>query len=209
MMQKIEEDKPEGWGLNKINADNVDQNNIMDIYAKNMQKALKKLELQSKIEQMRGDKKDVAHAMENEETDRKHQMQLHREKLVAARNAQRQTELMNTTMQKLTIEENKAEEIKQGEIEKQKVELDRRQSIRSEKKKMGQTGMSFAVLKDNYNGNDAEGKDMEEKIEPKKEGEFEKKEEKEEDKDAFILNDDFMNDLKMVDVPDSDDECYL
>ena len=46
MMKQIEEDKPEGWGLNKINADNVDQNNIMEIYAHNMQKALKKLELQ-------------------------------------------------------------------------------------------------------------------------------------------------------------------
>jgi len=53
MMKKIEEDKPEGWGLNKINSENVDRNNIMEIYANNMAKALKKLELQSKIDGMK------------------------------------------------------------------------------------------------------------------------------------------------------------
>ena len=60
---------------------------------------------------MKAGKKDVEQAMKDDEKDRKHQMQLHREKLVAARNAQRQTELMNTTMQKLNIEEEKADEI--------------------------------------------------------------------------------------------------
>jgi len=45
----------------------------------------------------------------------------------------------------------------------------------------------FSVIHDNYDG-----------------GVGEKKEEK-----MGILDDDFLGDLKLVDVPDSDDECYL
>ena len=50
MMKKIEDEKPEGWGLQKINAENVNADNVMEVYAHNMQKALKKIELQNKID---------------------------------------------------------------------------------------------------------------------------------------------------------------
>ena len=51
MMKKIEEDKPENWGLKKINIDDAESSNsnLMEVYAINMQKAIKKLELQNKI----------------------------------------------------------------------------------------------------------------------------------------------------------------
>lgn len=49
-MKQIEDEKPEGWGLKKINAENVSQDNILEIYEHNMAKALKKLELQNKID---------------------------------------------------------------------------------------------------------------------------------------------------------------
>jgi hypothetical protein len=32
LMKKIEDEKPEGWGLNKINAEEVDEDNLMEVY---------------------------------------------------------------------------------------------------------------------------------------------------------------------------------
>jgi DNA-binding PucR family transcriptional regulator len=50
MMKKIEDDKPENWGLKKIEADTTsEQSNVMEAYAINMNKAIKKLELKDKI----------------------------------------------------------------------------------------------------------------------------------------------------------------
>jgi hypothetical protein len=56
---------------------------------------------------------------------------------------------------------------------------------------------SFAV-KDNYDGN----------IDNQDEAKDEKTDKKKEEADAFF-NDDFLADLKAVDVPDSDDECFF
>ena len=56
-------------------------------------------------------------------------------------------------------------------------------------KKMNATSSSsFSVIKDNYEGFSADQKD---------------------DGDNKILNDDFLDNLKAVDVPDSDEECYF
>lgn len=53
----------------------------------------------------------------------------------------------------------------------------------------------------------------EEKEESKEEVEVSKEETKEEEKKEeaapVILNNDFLNDIKLVDLPDSDDECYF
>ena len=57
MMKQIEEDKPEGWGLKKMapgeftaGGDEADQ---MNAYSHNMNKAIKKIELQEKIDSMK------------------------------------------------------------------------------------------------------------------------------------------------------------
>lgn len=59
LMKQIEDDKPENWGLKKVHAENVDNSNIMEVYAHNLQKALKKLDLKDKIEQAKKDQKDI------------------------------------------------------------------------------------------------------------------------------------------------------
>jgi len=61
-------------------------------------------------------------------------------------------------MQKLTVEEQKHDSILEGEKNLQKIEMERKATLRMQKK-MGSTANSFAVLKDNYDGKDAAGKD--------------------------------------------------
>lgn len=63
LMKKIEDDKPENWGLKKINAEDVNNDNILEVYAENMDKALKKLELQEKIDAIK-----KAKGQDNEES---------------------------------------------------------------------------------------------------------------------------------------------
>lgn len=101
---------------------------------------------------------------------------------------------MRQTFTKLNIEEEKVDTLKGDEDYEQKEAMAKKMSIRDEKIKMGMTGQSFAVLKKGgFDGNI--------------EGEESKKNKKEEPKS--ILDDDFLGDLKAVDVPDSDDECYF
>lgn len=72
LMKQIEDDKPENWGLKKINVEDANNDNIMEIYAENMNKALKKLDLQDKIEAIKQVKK------EDEPAEQKDQMKQHR-----------------------------------------------------------------------------------------------------------------------------------
>ena len=99
--------------------------------------------------------------------------------LLQARNAERQDNLMRATMsQGFKIDASNQDASNQkAEIPKAKKD-----------DPMSKTQQSFAVIKDNYDGNIEEEK---------------------QDKDDKILDDDFLGDLKAVDVPDSDDECYL
>ena len=100
---------------------------------------------------------------------------------------------MKTTFSNLGVEEKKVNNILDKEEQKQKSELEQKAAQRKEKQNMGTTGMNFNVIKDNFDGNmDGDNK------------EDDKKEEK-----KMILSDDFLGDLKMVDVPDSDEECYF
>lgn len=66
MLKQIEEDKPEGWGLKKINPTDVSSDNALEAYSHNMAKALKKLELQQNIEKLRAEHKEKLVAARNE-----------------------------------------------------------------------------------------------------------------------------------------------
>lgn len=203
LMKQIEDDKPENWGLKKINAEDPNQD-FQEIYAQNMAKALKKLELQNKIDAIKKEQGKNQKPEANEQTEeeakqeQKEKMGEFRDKLLAARNAQRENELMRSTFHSIKKEEEKVNDIIDQEIQKQKSELDEKAAKRKEKQELRATGMNFNVIKDNYDGNiddkesttDATKKD--EDVERKK-----------------ILDDDFLGDLKAVDVPDSDDECYF
>jgi len=50
-MQQIEEDKPDGWGLKKIKAEDIHDAEEMDEYFKNFNHALKKMDIQHKIDE--------------------------------------------------------------------------------------------------------------------------------------------------------------
>ena len=59
LMKQIEDDKPENWGLKKINVEDANGADAMEVYAHNMQKALKKLELRDKINDLKAQKQQV------------------------------------------------------------------------------------------------------------------------------------------------------
>jgi hypothetical protein len=66
------------------------------------------------------------------------------------------------------------------------------------------SSMNFNVLSDNFNGNMEEP----EKKAVEKEDKIDELEDDDDEK-RKILDDDFLCDLKAVDVPDSDEECYF
>lgn len=187
MLKKIEDEKPENWGLKKINVEDINQDNIMEVYAQNMQKALKKLEIQDKINALKQENSKP-------EMDQKDRVQMHRQKLLDARNAQRENELMRSTFHNIKSEEEKVETIRGEEDVIQQSELEAKKAERMLKRGttgMNVTGMNFNVVKDGYSG----GLDIDQKPS--------------EDDKKKILDDDFLGDLKAVDVPDSDEECYF
>lgn len=153
MMKQIELDKPDNWGLKKVEVPVKDED-VMEALGHNMNKAIKKLELQQKIENIKKD-----------EEDRKKLLQQQREELLETRNAERQQDLMRQTFTNMGNDQkwsqSKADVMNQS------------------------TTSKFSVIQDNYEGF---GNVKQEKS---------------------VLNDDFLGDLKLVDVPDSDDECYL
>ena len=153
MMKQIELDKPDNWGLKKVEVP-VKDDDVMEALGHNMNKAIKKLELQQKIENIKKD-----------EEDRKKLLQQQREELLETRNAERQQDLMRQTFTNMGNDQKWSQ---------------------SKTDVMNQSTTSkFSVIQDNYEGF---GNVKQEKS---------------------VLNDDFLGDLKLVDVPDSDDECYL
>ena len=153
MMKQIELDKPDNWGLKKVEVP-VKDDDVMEALGHNMNKAIKKLELQQKIENIKKD-----------EEDRKKLLQQQREELLETRNAERQQDLMRQTFKNMGNDQKWSQ---------------------SKTDVMNQSTTSkFSVIQDNYEGF---GNVKQEKS---------------------VLNDDFLGDLKLVDVPDSDDECYL
>ena len=54
MMKQIELDKPDNWGLKKVEVP-VKDDDVMEALGHNMNKAIKKLELQQKIENIKKD----------------------------------------------------------------------------------------------------------------------------------------------------------
>ena len=153
MMKQIELDKPDNWGLKKVEVPVKDED-AMEALGHNMNKAIKKLELQQKIENIKKD-----------EEDRKKLLQQQREELLETRNAERQQDLMRQTFTNMGNDQKWSQ---------------------SKTDVMNQSTTSkFSVIQDNYEGF---GNVKQEKS---------------------VLNDDFLGDLKLVDVPDSDDECYL
>jgi len=102
MMKKIDDQKPANWGLKKaVGGDTTggDDIDMLNKYGHNMDKALKKLELQEKL--------DKLHAAKNisDEEKKKLAIEAHREKLLDARNVQRQNDLMRTTFLNMNEEE--------------------------------------------------------------------------------------------------------
>jgi hypothetical protein len=57
MMKQIELDKPDNWGLKKVEVP-VKDDDVMEALGHNMNKAIKKLELQQKIENIKKDEED-------------------------------------------------------------------------------------------------------------------------------------------------------
>ena len=49
MMKKIEDEKPQGWGLKKIGEEGLSDQETLNIYQQNFNKALQKIELEAKI----------------------------------------------------------------------------------------------------------------------------------------------------------------
>lgn len=192
MLKKIEDEKPENWGLKKINAEDINQDNIMEVYAHNLQKALRKLEIEEKINALKQE-----NAGSTAESIQKDKMQIHRQKLLDARNAQREVDLMRSTFHNISNEEEKVSTIRGEEDIIQKSGMEAKLAERQLKRGttgMNVTGMNFNVVKDGYDG----GLDIDQKTE------------KEENDDGKkVLDDDFLGDLKAVDVPDSDEECYF
>lgn len=172
MMKQIEIDKPDNWGLKKVEVP-VNDEDAMEALGHNMNKAIKKLELQQKLENIK-----------NEEEERKRLLQKHRDLLLESRNAERQHDLMRQTFSSLNNDQKFVEATRGEELEKQKMNMSEKAKEREQKLMNASTSSKFSVIQDNYEGfGDA--------------------------KQKTILNDDFLGDLKLVDVPDSDDECYL
>ena len=200
MMKKIEDEKPQGWGIKKIGQEGLSDQETLNIYQQNFNKALNKIELEDKINTLKQEQKPSTTQEILEQTnmgdetneERMRQLKIAKEKLIAQRNEGRNVELLRDTMSKLDMEANKAKEVLSSEKEKQNEKLEQMRQSRMEKM-MSKSSMSMAdLIEDNYDGFD----DKKGEISDEKEG-------------PRILDDDFLDNLKVVDVPDSDDEVYF
>lgn len=118
MINQIEADKPENWGLKKMEDGDSEKN--QEVYEDNMRKALKKLELHTKIQNMKENQQPPsAQQKKEEEQAQKQMLQNQKAELLQARNAQRQDNLMRATMgQGFKIDAKKEENSKPVESKK-------------------------------------------------------------------------------------------
>lgn len=121
IMQELEEEKPEGWGFKK-GQDETKEGDVLTDYQHNFDKAIKRLEMEEKRKQYKGaaaQKKEVTNDKILEDTktnenesmeERKQRLQAYKDKMIEARNAERQDELMKNSFNKLVDGEQKAED---------------------------------------------------------------------------------------------------
>ena len=59
LMKQIEEEKPQGWGFDRVSKDQIDSGkNEMEVYSKNLNQAIKKIELKEKVEKVKRDQEE-------------------------------------------------------------------------------------------------------------------------------------------------------
>ena len=187
VMKDIEQKRPEGWGLDKKVEKTGEE--FTDLQH-NLNKAIKKLELEDKVNKYRKDDaeeilKDTNDGEDIE--DRFKKLMNYKQKMIAAANQEREDQL-RTTFHKIAKDEDTAVNMLQRQKTVQLEDLEAKKEQRRAKRGESKLG---AMIEDNYEGF------KNEEPEPQRPSA------------AKVLDDDFMADLKLVDVPDSDDECYF
>lgn len=112
-MQDLEEEKPEGWGFKK-GEDEAKQGDVLTDYQHNFDKAIKRLEMEEKRKQYKGQAAPQKKAADNDKIleatktnenesmeERRLRLQAYKDKMIEARNAERKDELMKSSFSKL------------------------------------------------------------------------------------------------------------